>query len=51
MFKVKYLKDHKTAKCSKEECVSCSGVELFLTPGACQALLSMEFSRQEYWSG
>ena len=27
-------------------------VELFVTPWtvACQALLSMEFSRQEYWS-
>ena len=28
-------------------------VQLFVTPWtvACQALLSMEFSRQEYWSG
>ena len=32
-------------------CFSC--VQLFATPWtvACQALLSMEFSRQEYWSG
>ena len=30
-----------------------SHVQLFVTPWtvACQALLSMEFSRQEYWSG
>ena len=30
-----------------------SRVRLFVTPWtvACQALLSMEFSRQEYWSG
>ena len=30
-----------------------SGVQLFATPGtvARQALLSMGFSRQEYWSG
>ena len=28
-------------------------VQLFATPGtvACQALLSVDFSRQEYWSG
>ena len=34
--------------------LSCfSSVRLFATlwPEACQALLSMEFSRQEYWSG
>ena len=30
-----------------------SNVQLFVTPWtvACQAPLSMEFSRQEYWSG
>ena len=30
-----------------------SHVQLFTTPWtvACQAVLSMEFSRQEYWSG
>ena len=30
-----------------------SHVQLFMTPGtiACQAFLSMGFSRQEYWSG
>ena len=34
--------------------LSCfSHVQLFVTPGtvACQAPLSMEFSRKEYWSG
>ena len=33
--------------------LSLSGVQLFETPWtvACQAPLSMEFSRQEYWSG
>ena len=32
---------------------SLSCVQLFVAPWtiACQALLSMEFSRQEYWSG
>ena len=32
---------------------SFSHVQLFVTPWtvACQALLSKEFSRQEYWSG
>ena len=32
---------------------SLSGVRLFATPWTvtCQALMSMEFSRQEYWSG
>ena len=32
---------------------SLSHVQLFVTPWtvACQASLSMEFSRQEYWSG
>ena len=32
---------------------SLSPVRLFVTPWtlACQALLSVEFSRQEYWSG
>ena len=30
---------------------SLSHVQLFLWTVACQALLSMEFSRQEYWSG
>ena len=32
---------------------SLSCVQLFMTPwtGACQAPLSMGFSRQEYWSG
>ena len=37
------------------ECVlsQSRGVRLFVTPWmvACQAPLSMEFSRQEYWSG
>ena len=28
-----------------------SRVRLFVTPWPCQAPLSMEFSRQEYWSG
>jgi len=30
-----------------------SGSQLFVTPGtvSCQALLSVAFSRQEYWSG
>ena len=34
-------------------CVLLSPVRLFATPWtvACQALLSMGFSRQEYWSG
>ena len=34
-------------------CYSLSRVPLFVTPGtvACQALLSMGFSRQEYWRG
>ena len=34
-------------------CQSLSHVQLFTTPWtvACQAPLSMEFSRQEYWSG
>ena len=34
-------------------CVSCSCVQLFVTPRtvALQTPLSMEFSRQEYWSG
>ena len=34
-------------------CESLSCVQLFATPWtpACQVLLSMEFSRQEYWSG
>ena len=34
-------------------CSWLSGVWLFVTPWtvACKALLSMEFSRQEYWSG
>ena len=37
----------------KDECYSLSRVQLFATPwtGACQALLSMAFFRQEYWSG
>ena len=30
---------------------SLSGVQLFVTPWTCQASLSMELSRQEYWSG
>ena len=35
------------------KCYSLSRVQLFATPWAasCQASLSMEFSRQEYWSG
>ena len=28
-----------------------SGVQLSVTPWTCQASLSMELSRQEYWSG
>ena len=34
-------------------CKSLSRVQLFVIPwpAACQAPLSMEFSRQEYWSG
>ena len=34
-------------------CLSLSHVQLFVIPWtiACQAPLSMEFSRQEYWSG
>ena len=37
----------------KSECSLLSGVQLFATPltVARQAPLSMEFSRQEYWSG
>ena len=37
----------------KSESVRCSVVSVFVTPWtvACQAPLSMEFSRQEYWSG
>ena len=36
-----------------EYVLHCSVVSLFVTPWtiACQAPLSMEFSRQEYWSG
>ena len=36
-----------------EKCQSLSRVQLFATPWtvACQAPLSTEFSRQEYWSG
>ena len=40
--------------CRQTACVSVvSHVQLFVTPWAiaCQALLPMEFSRQEYWSG
>ena len=35
------------------KCYSLSHIQLFATPWAvsCQASLSMEFSRQEYWSG
>ena len=38
---------------SERKCQSRSCVLLFMTPWtiACQAPLSMEFSRQEYWSG
>ena len=37
--------------CSVDQLLSC--VQLFVTPQtvACQAPLSMGFSRQEYWSG
>ena len=37
----------------KWKCYLLSRVGLFATPGTivCQAPLSMEFSRQEYWSG
>ena len=37
--------------CAVLSCFSC--IPLFVTPltVACQAPLSMEFSRQEYWSG
>ena len=38
---------------SPKECKQLSHVWLFATPwaAACQAPLSMEFSRQEYWKG
>ena len=32
-------------------CQSLSCVQLFVTPGICQIPPSLEFSRQEYWSG
>ena len=37
----------------KWKCQLLSSVQLFVTPwtATCQAPLSMEFSRQEYWSG
>ena len=36
-----------------EKCWLLSYIQLFVTPWtvACLAILSMEFSRQEYWSG
>ena len=39
--------------CEHSEVKSLSCVQLFVTPRtvACQSPLSMEFSRQEYWSG
>ena len=42
-----------TYKVGNKEVKSLSHVRLFATPWtvACQAPLSMEFSRQEYWSG
>ena len=41
------------SKLSDMKCQSLSCVELFVTPWTvdCQSSLSMEFSRQEYWSG
>ena len=41
------------SKRKKRKCQSFSRVQLFATPWnvACQATLSMEFSRQECWSG
>ena len=46
---VNLIKDVKDLQSVK----SLSHVQLFVTPWtvACQAPLSMEFSRQEYWSG
>ena len=35
----------------ESESVSCSVMSDSLQPCGCQAPLSMEFSRQEYWSG
>ena len=39
--------------CTQKSCSVMSHVRFFATPWAvaCQALLAMEFSRQEYWSG
>ena len=44
-------KHHRRGVCVRARVLSC--VQLFATPWivAHQALLSMEFSRQEYWSG
>ena len=38
---------------SERNCLPLSCVQLFVTPwtAACQTPLSMEFSREEYWSG
>ena len=51
----KYILVSSVTKCIFLMCVlSCfSCIQLFVTPWtvACQALLSMGFSRQEYWSG
>ena len=55
--KTKKLKKKKKKERKKEnvksKCQSLSPVQLFVTPWtlACQAPLSMGFSRQEYWSG
>ena len=35
----------------KFKCLLLSHVQLFVTPQTLQGLLSMEFSRQAYWSG
>jgi len=47
------IKGLKTQALKQEKCSSLSGVSRFATPWtvACQAPLSMGFSRQEYWGG
>ena len=47
------IRDRSVKFSENEKCYSLSHVWLFLTlwTVACQALLSMEFSRWEYWSG
>ena len=48
-----YLKCYSQPQERKSKCQSLSRVQLFVIPWtmACQAPLSMEFCRQEYWSG